>query len=267
MKSLILVKLGGSLITDKKRPFSVRFKTLKSLCREIYLIRKKTGLSFIVGHGGGSFPHVPAQKYRIQEGLINKDSIRGIAEVQDAASRLNRIVVAEFLKVNEKAISFNPSSFFITRDGEIKKAFLNSLLKSLELGMLPIVYGDVTFDEKKGCNILSTERLLNYLALALRNKYKSVKVIYCGITDGVYDEEKKTVKEITPVNFEKIKEKIRGSEGIDVTGGMLHKVKEALKLSKKGIPVVVINGLRINELKNVIEGKSFRGTYIKNTNL
>ena len=262
MKNLILIKFGGSLITDKKKPFTVRLSVIKRLCWEVQSLRKNSQNIYIIGHGGGYFPHYPAKKYETQKGLINKDSVKGIAEVQDAASKLNRIVVEEFLKAGENAISFNPSSLLITKNGKIKKAFLDSLLQSLELGMLPVVYGDVTFDTKKGCNILSTEELLNYLALKLKSSYKSVRIIYCGITDGVYDANGNLIRVITSKNFNKIKSELGSSHGIDVTGGMLHKVKEALKIAKKGIPTLIINGTRVKELSRAVEGEIINGTSV-----
>lgn len=263
MKNLFLIKLGGSLITDKQKPFTERLSVIKRLCREIHDIRLKIDDVFIIGHGGGSFPHHPAKKYKTQEGLVGKKSIRGIAEVQDAASKLNRIVIEEFLKAGENAISYSPSSFLITGNGKIKKAFLDSLLHCLDLGMLPIVYGDVTFDTKKGCNILSTEEILNFLALKLKGAFKSIRIIYCGITDGVYDEEGNSIKKINSGNFNKIRSQLGGSHGVDVTGGMIHKVEEALSIAKKSIPTVIINGIRKNELMRAIRSKDFNGTYIR----
>lgn len=261
MKNLILIKLGGSLITNKQKPFTVRLSVIKRLCKEIHSFPRKNNV-FIIGHGGGSFPHYPAKKYETQKGIVNKNSIRGIAEVQNAASKLNRIVVGELIKFCENAVSFSPSSFLITENGKIKSAFLESFLKSLELGMLPIVFGDATFDTKKGCNILSTEEILNYLALKLKDRYKSVRVIYCGITDGVLDEKGVIIGKLTPQKFNALKQIVGASEGIDVTGGMLHKVEEALKIAKKGIPTLIINGTRVKELSRAVEGKTINGTTV-----
>lgn len=262
MKRLILIKLGGSLITDKNKPFSEDLKTIKRLASEIHQARQKTNMLFIVGHGGGSYPHVPAKKYRTAQGILGKKSYRGIAEVQDAAARLNRIVVRELIEVKENAVSFNPSSFMMTEEGEIRKAFLDPLLKLLKFGMLPVVYGDVLLDLKMGCSIASTEKILNFLALKLKNKFKVKKVIHCGKTDGVYDGKGKTIAKINTKNFGKVRPEIGLSHGIDVTGGMLHKVEESLVLSKLGIPSVIINGGRPRELLNVLLSKPHRGTEV-----
>ncbi|MFC1789909.1 hypothetical protein ACFLZP_00275 [Patescibacteria group bacterium] len=81
-KKLILVKLGGSLITNKQKPFTQRPKTIARLVREIHQAKNKVNKLLIVGHGGGSYPHVPAKKFQTNQGVINKKSYQGIAEVQ-----------------------------------------------------------------------------------------------------------------------------------------------------------------------------------------
>ncbi|MGA3021078.1 MAG: hypothetical protein ABSD68_03970, partial [Candidatus Micrarchaeales archaeon] len=64
MKNLVLVKLGGSLITDKTSPFTPNLDVIKRLAKEIHEAREEKGMSLIIGHGGGSFPHKPAKDYR-----------------------------------------------------------------------------------------------------------------------------------------------------------------------------------------------------------
>jgi len=260
--NLVLIKLGGSLITDKNKPFSEDLKTIKRLASEIHKARRRTNMLFIVGHGGGSYPHVPAKKFKTAQGILGKESYQGIAKVQDAAARLNRIVVHELISAKENTVSFSPSSFMVAKDGQIKKAFLDPLLRLLDFGMLPVVYGDVLLDSKMGCSIASTEKILNFLALKLKDKFKVEKVIHCGKTDGVYDRKGKTITKINTKNFGKVRAEIGSSHGIDVTGGMLHKVKEALTLAKKGIPSAIINGGRSNELLNVLLDKPHRGTEV-----
>ena len=252
------------MITDKTKPFTARPKTIKRLCLEFTRAKRKTNKLFILGHGGGSFPHVPATKYKTAEGIINDRSYQGIAVVQDAAAQLNRILVSELLKAGENAFSINPSSFMIAENGEIKKSFLLPILKLLEFKMLPVVYGDVGLDEEKGCCILSTEKILNHLALKLKRKgYLIERVVLAGITDGVYDPKGKTIRKLTPEKFNKFKKEISVSDGIDVTGGMSHKVGEAIKLSGKGIETLIINGKITGNLEKAILDQEVKGTLIR----
>lgn len=264
MKKLILVKPGGSLITDKTRPFTEDLPTIKRLAREIHRAKKTSRKLFIVGHGGGSFPHVPATKYKTAEGIINNESYRGIAIVQDTAARFNRMIINELLKAGENAFGLHPSSFTISQNGEIKKSFLEPILKLLEFKMLPVIYGDVGLDLKKGCCILSSEKILNHLAINLKERgYLVERIILAGITDGVYDSKGKTIKVLTPKKFRKLRQEIGASDGIDVTGGMIHKVGEAVKLAEEGIETLIINGKVTGNLEKAILGREVKGTIIK----
>jgi len=264
-KKIILIKLGGSLITDKNRPFTVKTSVIDELSRQIKeALEEDKNLQVIIGNGGGSFPHYPALKYKMSEGIKEEKQKFGFCLVQDAASRLNRIVVDFLLKHNLKAVSLNPSSMIITKKGKIKKFFSYPLFSMLNLGLIPVTYGDIVLDEEKGSHILSTEIILNFLALFLKKKgFKIEKIIHNGLTQGVLDEKGKTIKKITLKNFYKIKKNFYKTLGFDVTGGMSHKVKESLYLTRHGIKTFVINGVvEKNLLKNTLLGKKIHGTLI-----
>jgi len=243
-RPIVLIKIGGSLITDKSKPFTLDEKSLETIVLEIKKVKEESGKLLILGHGGGSFPHVPAQKYQTHLGIINKESYQGMAEVQAAAAKLNRIVVEKLINVGLPAVSINPSSCYLTAGGKVVKIFTDSLEKLLEFKMLPVLYGDVVLDKEKGCCILSTETVLGSLGLTLKKKgWPIEKIIHCGKTEGVYDKNGKTIPLINQENFADYKSVLGGSNGIDVTGGMIHKVEESLKLAKQGIPALIIDGV------------------------
>ena len=50
---MILIKLGGSIITNKKKPLSPRKKSIDKIVRAL----KKIDEPIIVVHGGGSYGH------------------------------------------------------------------------------------------------------------------------------------------------------------------------------------------------------------------
>jgi isopentenyl phosphate kinase len=222
-------------------------------------------MKLIIGHGGGSFPHKPAKDYRINEGIVNEESYKGISLVQDAASQLNRIIVGSLIEAGENAISVQPSAELISEDGRIKEWYLEPVKEMLKYNLLPVPYGDVVLDIKKGCCIISTEEILNYLARKLDVK----RIILVGIVDGVFtaDPQKnpnaKLIPEISSKNYEEIKKYLGGSAGIDVTGGMLHKVEEMFELAKLGIKSEIINANKENYLKRSLLGARGLGTIIR----
>jgi isopentenyl phosphate kinase len=268
VKNLILVKLGGSVITDKKKDFTVREANILRLGGEIKSALKATNCKIIIGHGAGSFAHVPAHKYKTKEGLINKDSLFGMSVTEDAARKLNSIVVKDFLSLGLPVFSFSPASFLISDAKVYSKSYLDPIKKALQIGIIPVVYGDVIVDKVRGCTIFSTEKVLSILARELKGEYK-ICIIYATDTNGVYDgvgahdEKGKTIKMINHKNFESVKKSILGSGAVDVTGGMLHKVEEALSLAEKtGISTQIINGVKENELKRAILGEEVVSTTI-----
>ena len=161
---LIFLKLGGSLITQKNNPFTERKNAIERLAKEIHEAKQEKDFKLLIGNGGGSYPHTPAKKYETAQGIINEQSIKGIAEVQDAASRLNRIIVRALLDAGENAISIQPSSVCITKNSRIVEFCTKPLEMLLEKEMLPVVYGDVGLDLRQGCSIISTEELFVFLA-------------------------------------------------------------------------------------------------------
>jgi len=264
MRNLTLVKLGGSLITDKSKPFTARKDVIKRLCTEIKEARKKRSIPLIVGHGGGSFPHSSAVKYQTHKGAISEKSWMGVCVVQNDAAKLNRIIIDSFLNVGEKAISVQPSAACITEGGRIKEYYTKSIKILIENGVIPVPYGDVALDVKQGMCIISTEEILLFLAKELNAK----RVILCGKTDGVYTthppkDNTDIIKEITKENFDEVKKYLTGSDGIDVTGGMIHKVEKALEIAKEGTTVEIVNGEKPGILKKSLLGEEGLGTIIK----
>ena len=262
-KSIVLVKIGGSLITDKNKPFSLKKRALKTIAEEIKKA-SDNGKTLIVGHGAGSFAHVPAKKYETHKGIINGNSHRGIAEVADVAAQLNRIVVKQLLAVGVNAVSISPMSMMLAENGGLSQMWTGSLEKLIEHEILPVVYGDQGMDVGNGCTIFSTEKVLGFLALHLKNKgYEVERIIHCGQTNGVYDADGKTVPLITEKTFNDLKRVIGGSSGTDVTGGMMHKVEETLALAKKGIPGLIIDGVEHGSLAEAIYGNEVLGTRVE----
>jgi isopentenyl phosphate kinase len=252
MNKLILIKLGGSLITNKNQPESPNLSVIKKLSQEINELINDKDKFFVIGHGSGSFAHVPAKQYETKKGFINEKSPFGMGLVQDSAAKLNRIVVKHLLESEINAYSINPSSALLTKNGKIVNWYLEPLKLLLKNKMIPVVYGDVVVDENQGCAIISTEVLLNYLALNLQKEYEIEKIIYLGCTDGAWDENQKTIPVITSKSYSSLQKHFGASGGIDVTGGMDHKMSEAMEIAKVGIHVVIANGNMPHILKKIL---------------
>ena len=115
MSELVLLKLGGSVITDKNQPFTARENTIRRLAREMrQALEDQPHLCLVLGHGSGSFGHVVGQKYRTRQGIfdtsedIRRESWCGFVETAAAAARLNRLVTDLMLEEGVPVVSYPP---------------------------------------------------------------------------------------------------------------------------------------------------------------
>lgn len=255
---LVLLKLGGSLITDKSHPRTLRAKTLARLAEEIAsAARQQPGLNLVIGHGAGSFAHVPAKKYGTRLGVRNQEQWRGFAEVWWEAAVLNRLVVDALRKVDLPVIALPPSAVITTRDGQVESWDLGPLKAALQAGLIPVIHGDVIFDSYRGGTILSTEDLFSYLAHQLRPN----RMLLAGMEPGVWKDfpEKSTIiPKITPQNYQDLFPAIGGSAATDVTGGMADKVRQCVSLSQElpAMEILIFSGDKPGTLLEVLQGTS-----------
>ncbi|MEM2282341.1 MAG: isopentenyl phosphate kinase [Candidatus Hadarchaeales archaeon] len=242
----VLVKLGGSVITDKHRPFSLRRRVLYRLARELRSARAPV----VLVHGGGSFGHPLVRKY-------GGNLLAGFLKIHQAMVRLNSEVMEALHRAGIPAISLSPSSFIQLKGGEIYKSELFLVRWLVKRGMTPVTYGDV-FPDGRGVSILSGDKLARYLALKLHAKL----AIFCVDVDGIYLQEEGGItlaKEFSAKDLPKLAE-LPGAT--DVTGGMRGKVEELLKLVEGGVDVLLINGLKKGLLARALRGDRGLGTAI-----
>lgn len=253
---LVFLKLGGSLITDKNRPHTPRPEVLARLASEIGAARSKhPGLRLLLGHGSGSFGHVPARQHGTRQGVHTPQEWRGFIEVWREAANLNRLVVDALAGAALPALTFPPSACVLAQDGRVAAWDISTLRDALGAGLLPVVYGDVIFDSVRGGTILSTEELFAYLAVQLRPR----RILIAGVEPGVWGDYPvctRLLPEITPSNFPSLAAALAGSAAPDVTGGMASKVQENLALVEQvhGLEVQIFSGQEPGQVAAVLGG-------------
>lgn len=265
MKKLIFIKLGGGLITDKNKPRTVKIKTIQKFAKEFKkIIQKNKDIYFILGNGAGSFGHYEAVKYKLPSAINSAKKRYGFAVVQESVKTLNKIVVDELLKQKIPAISLHQSSMLVAKGGALKNIFIESIEGFLSLGVVPVIYGDIVYDSNKGSHIFSTEDAFSFLVNKLHGKkYKVEKVIYLTTVDGVLDSKKNVLVKITSKTADAFKKNLFKTEGFDVTGGMKHKVEQALSSAKQEIKTYITNGAKKSALFSAVFDTNFRGTIIE----
>lgn len=262
-RELTFVKLGGSLLTDKRQAGSFRADTAGRLAGELEEAARAMPGALVVGHGSGSFGHATADEHRIHPGVVGPNQLAGVVATQQAAAALHRLVVEALREKGALPFSLAPSSFLVARGGKPIAVGLEPLQRALEKGLLPVVYGDVVMDREWGASICSTERVFLALSKGLRQRGFSVKqAIWMGRTDGIYDERGETVASISPETYEEVAAAARGAEGADVTGGMRHRLESAIELAREGIPSWIVNGQSPHLLERLLREEEVPGTRV-----
>ncbi|MCS6941163.1 MAG: isopentenyl phosphate kinase [Roseiflexus sp.] len=226
---IAFVKFGGSIITDKTQQERADTETIRRLAGELrQALDAAPEMRIIIGHGSGSFGHVYAQRYGIHRGLAPDADWMGFALTSAAALRLSRIVVDELLAAGVPALALQPSTTLVAHGGQLARWDTGALERALKHRLVPVVHGDVAFDEVQGSAIISTEQLLAHLATlpAIRPD----RIILVG-ESGVYTADPRSnpnaerIARIDQRNVADVLAGTGGSHGVDVTGGMRSKVE------------------------------------------
>lgn len=276
MRELVFIKLGGSLITDKTKPYTPLLDVMDDLALQIVAtLQTQPNMRLVIGHGAGSFGHVAASEYKTRDGypqpspLIHRERDatednywKGFAEVWYQASSLNRYVMEALHKAGLRTIALPPSANVIASAGQVSVWETTPIRMALAAGIVPVIFGDVVFDEVRGGTILSTETLFNYLVKALSPE----RILLAGLEDAVWEDfpaRTRKVERITPATFDDIKHGVGKSAAADVTGGMEAKVKEMLELAQDnpGLKIQIFSGAEPGNLARALAGEQL-GTEI-----
>ncbi len=258
---VVFLKLGGSLITDKRVDEMARLDVIAQMAAAIAAARARLpAMQLVVGHGSGSFGHVYGKRYGTRDGATTPEDWYGFAATGDAAARLNRIVVAALLAAGIPAWSIQPGVALRCADGRVVAGPEETVALALARGVVPVVFGDVALDEVRGCTIASTEEIFERLADHLH----PARIVLAGEVDGIFTADPlqhpaaQRIAQITPADFDAVAAGLGGSHGVDVTGGMRAKVEQSLAMvrSHPDLAVVVCSGLDPASLVAAICGEA-----------
>jgi isopentenyl phosphate kinase len=266
MTELVFLKLGGSLITDKDQPYTPRLDKLAELADEI-ASSWTSGRRLILGHGSGSFGHAAAKQYATREGLVpamqkkggEKDGEnywKGFAEVWFQASQLNRFVMESLRATGLPAIALAPVAAVTSREIRVRTWDLTPLRAALDARLLPVIYGDVIFDEVRRGTILSTEDLFTHLTHQLRPQ----RILLASLEKGVWEDfptRTRLMDRISLQSYETMQAGIGASASVDVTGGMAAKVEQMFDLIRMlpGLIVQIFSAEQSGNLARALAGE------------
>jgi isopentenyl phosphate kinase len=249
MSERILLKLGGSVITDKKADCAVNQRQLSLLATAISRARPE---GMVIVHGAGSCGHPEAKQYHLDKGAVEGQS-EGIFVTHRAVSQLNDAVVASLREQGIAAVGVHPLHAAVADKGRLLAFEHRHLEKMLLLGMVPVIHGDVVMDLSRGACIVSGDQLVRYLAVALKINRVGLATDVPGVLKG---------EEVVPEIYRNMAPSLQIGNSLhtDVTGGMRGKIDELLGLASAGIGSDIFHVSRIGDF---LAGTDHGGTKIK----
>ncbi|SMP14462.1 isopentenyl phosphate kinase [Halobellus salinus] len=215
-----MLKLGGSVITDKDAPETVDDAALEAAADAIAAADPDR---LVLVHGGGSFGHVAAADRGISREAGSHDAA-DVWAVHDAMRRLNDAVLRRLHDAGVAAVPVHPLSVAARDGGDALALPLDSTATLLGEGFVPVLHGDVVGHAGAGATVVSGDELITRLAAGL----DADRVGLCSTVTGVYDDDGEVLPRIT--EFDSVADAVGGSDATDVTGGMAAKVRALLDL-------------------------------------
>jgi isopentenyl phosphate kinase len=269
----VILKLGGSVITDKGstafplsgneiRKDSEKFfrrEVVKRICMEIRESLPNLGYLIVV-HGAGVFGHFPVSKFL----EVDKEQRELVGWPLTSYSVLleDTLLVNEMVNNGIPAISIPPRSLFTVKKRDkdrnwvgVEASFDSKKIRQLLPRYVPVLFGDLVFDEKGNASVLSGDTILYLCARELGD----VDLVACGTdVEGIFTDDPKKNPDARLIDRVSLSEKHelnpKGSSYRDVDGGMSRKFGELMSIAKLGIPSMVIDALKEGNVSKALKG-------------
>ncbi len=248
MKETVLIKLGGSIITDKSGDCAVHIENIEHISR---VISNHPEIQFIIVHGAGSCGHPEAKRHHLDKGL-DTNNRSGIFITHSAVVTLNTAVVSALRANGVEAVGIHPLDACTAKNGRLESFSYQPVEMLMRHGIVPVLHGDVVMDSVRGACIVSGDQLVR----AIPGRIPVDRIGLATDVDGVLCHGK-----VVPlINRETIAEiEIGESDNTDVTGGMIGKLTELLRLSDEGTESTIFH---VSRLEDYLDGREHGGTVV-----
>jgi isopentenyl phosphate kinase len=252
---MMLIKLGGSAVTDKSKPLTPRPEAIERLAQEIASFPGKK----VIIHGGGSFGHFKAKEFGLHKGFSRGEQRDGVCQVQADMRTLNRMIEDGLRKAGIPVASIPAGAIATFDNGRLADFPSGVFAHYLEIGITPISFGDVVVDRSRGVSICSGDDIM----LKLAGDLKAERCIFVTSVDGIFAcyppaPDEGPIPEIRPgecVAF--------NSKDTDVTGSMQRKLELMFNIARQGCEVQIVNGLVPGRLAEALRAEPVVGTVVR----
>jgi isopentenyl phosphate kinase len=250
--TLVLIKLGGSLVTDKTKPMVFRREAVASVAEDfLELLETHKNVDFILGNGVGSFGHFPAHEYDVAYHVATARQRYGMSLTHNIVAKLSRMVAQEFTDREMPVFTISPAGLITAKDGAVGTTHLAPVEGLMSQHIVPLLHGDTLYDSVRGGVIFSTEKIFQVCLEHFRKSYETIKVIYLSDIDGVLDADRSVIAELSShqrITVHKMLEH-------DISGGIAGKVESAHKAAQLADAVYIANGATPNVISRILGGE------------
>lgn len=266
MDDLIVLKLGGSSITNKKEnKFEMNYSVLDRCAQEIKnALEKNSDLNIILVCGVGPFGHTNVKKYNLNGKIETDEQEKGVEKTKQDCKYVGEETAKSLEKIGVKTKLIFGTNICVQNERKVVSFNLNEYKKCLNEGIIPITTGTMVLDESFKWSVMSGDQVIAQTAKNLCPK----KVLIGTDVDGIFTADPKTnpsaelIENITKENLEEVLEKCGESKAVDVTGGMKGKIEKLAK-NLNSFPVEIFNLFVEGNLENTLLGKQIKSTKIK----
>jgi len=256
-KEKIVIKYGGNVLIDRE--------VFNNFILDISILNK-LGLSLIIVHGGGPRIKRELDKKKIESKFIDGLRVTDkniINIVEEVLIDFNNDIVQNLKKLGSNAVSFHTKNNniievkpereelgFVGLPNKIDSQLIENAISQ---NKIPIVAPLGIGENQQTYNING-----DTAASAIAKKIKSRRLLLMTNVEGVYDDQKKLISEIKPLDLENlIKWKV-------VQGGMIPKIQNCVDAVENGVRgVVILDGRKPHSILHEIFSDQGSGTLIR----
>lgn len=181
---LTILKLGGALLTDKQQPFALRPAILAQVAAEIRTCMDAGLITrLLLVHGVGSFGHPPVVAHRLHKGFQSSAQLIHLTYAQNRVLELRLALADACHRAGLAVATILPSSCMTADNFTLQQTFLEPVTGFLELGMIPLLGGDVLVDGRTGFSVCGGDSI----AVELAHAYGAARLIFATAVDGIHD--------------------------------------------------------------------------------
>lgn len=267
-KNLLVLKLGGSLLTDKTTPYKLNKEVIESIvieikeCLDLGLIE-----SLVIVHGVGSFGHPPVLKYNLHRGFKDKDQLISMSKTQQIVNELRKTIADVFIDKNVPINLMHASSMVVGNKMVINDFTSEAIEGFLSLGMVPLIGGDMMYDTNMGFSVCGGDQI----AVVLSRLLEAKSLMFATDVAGVYNHDPRSnpnaqlLKKLDANDLDQLLMKLDETSKTDASGkmrGKLLSVATVTDLIKEGLKVAIFSMKEKDTLKKYLKGEEVKLTKI-----